>query len=95
MEKHAKTGGITMTVKIEVFYTPTCPYCPMAKKVVKEVAPQFGSKVEVEEVNAWENQERTAQYGIMSVPAIVINGKVKFVGVPQKDDLIKAIKEAS
>jgi len=50
--------------------------------------------VEVEEVNAWEHQDRTAKYGIMGVPAIVINGEVKFVGVPGREDLIKAIKEA-
>lgn len=30
----------------------------------------------------------------MGVPAIVINGEVKFVGVPGREDLIKAIKEA-
>ena len=48
----------------------------------------------VEGVNAWEEQERTAKYDIMGVPAIVINGKVIFVGVPDKDALVKAIKEA-
>lgn len=62
---------------------------------MKEVAPEFGDSVSVEEVNAWEHQQRTAEYGIMGVPAIVINGKVKFVGVPGKKDLIKAIKEAT
>ncbi len=77
-----------------MFYTPTCPYCPAAKKLVKEVAPSFGNSVEVEEVNAWEHQDRTAKYGIMGVPAIVINGVVKFTGVPGRGDLIKAIKEA-
>lgn len=77
-----------------MFYTPTCPYCPGAKKLVREVAPSFGNSVEVEEVNAWEEQERTAKYGIMGVPAIVINGKVAFVGVPDRKALIKAIEEA-
>jgi small redox-active disulfide protein 1 len=56
--------------------------------------PDFGSAVEVEEVNAWEEQERVAKYGITGVPAIVINGKLRFVGVPNREDLVKAIKEA-
>jgi hypothetical protein len=30
----------------------------------------------------------------MGVPAIVINGVVKFTGVPEREGLIKAIKEA-
>jgi small redox-active disulfide protein 1 len=58
------------------------------------VAPEFGDSVEVEEVNAWNAQDRVAKYGITSVPTIVINGEVKFVGVPRKEDLVKAIKEA-
>jgi small redox-active disulfide protein 1 len=61
---------------------------------VKEVTQSFGNSVNVEGVNAWEEQERTAKYDIMGVPAIVINGKVIFVGVPDKDALVKAIKEA-
>lgn len=81
-------------MKIEVFYTPTCPYCPGAKKLVREVAPSFEGAVEVEEVNAWEEQERVAKYGITGVPAIVIDGKLRFVGVPNREDLVKAIKEA-
>ena len=50
--------------------------------------------MEVEEVNAWNAQDRVAKYGITGVPAIVINGEVKFVGVPRKEDLVKAIREA-
>lgn len=81
-------------VKIEVFFTPTCPYCPVAKSVVREVASEFKDKVSVEEVNAWDNQELAAKYGIISVPAIVINGKRMFIGIPKKDELAKMIKNA-
>lgn len=61
---------------------------------MKEVAPGFGDSVEVEEVNAWNAQDRVAKYGITGVPTIVINGKVRFVGVPRKEDLVKAIEES-
>lgn len=33
------------------------------------------------------------KYGIMLVPTIVINGKVKFVGTPKREALVKAIQE--
>lgn len=83
-------------VKIEVFYSPTCPYCPVARKMVADVAPAFGGKVEVEEVNIWtpEGQRRALAYGISAVPTIAIAGKVKFVGVPtSKGELARAIEE--
>ncbi len=84
-----------MTVKIEVYTSPSCPYCPHAVKLLDEVAPSFGQKVTVEEINSWseEGQTRALKYGIMAVPTIVINGKVKFVGVPKKDELARAIRE--
>jgi len=40
-------------VKIEVFFSPVCPHCPKAKKLVGEVAARYGGKVEVEEVNTF------------------------------------------
>ncbi len=44
-------------------------------------------------MNAWTEQQRTTEYGISAVPAITINGKLKFVGVPKRDDLVKVIKQ--
>ena len=40
-------------VKIEVYFSPVCPHCPGAKKLVAEVAARYGGKVEVEEVNTY------------------------------------------
>lgn len=84
-----------MTVRIELFYTPHCPYCPSAKRVLGEVASQFGVEVEVEEVNAQMERERAKSYGIKAVPTIVVNGQFKFVGVPKREALLQAIKGQS
>jgi len=64
-------------------------------KLLNEVAPPFGQNVTVEEVNSWseEGQTRALKYGIMAVPTIIINDKVKFIRVPKKDELVKAIQE--
>jgi len=80
-------------VKIEVFYTEMCPYCPAALELVREVGAKF-SDIIVEEVNTStsEGMARANGYRIFSVPTIVINGKVAFVGVPEKEELIKAVK---
>jgi len=84
-----------MPVKVEVYTAPTCPYCPYATRMMQEIAPSFGEDVVTEEVNTWspEGQTRALKHGIIAVPTIVINDKVKFVGVPRKEDLVKAIQE--
>lgn len=85
-----------MGVKIELFYTPGCPVCPMAKRLVRDILPEFGpaADIEVEEVNAWIQMDRAANYGLTAVPAIAINGELKFMGLPGRKELTMAIREA-
>lgn len=78
-------------MKIEVFFNPTCPVCPHAKKLVKKVAKRY-PEVQYEEVNAFENQERVMELGFETVPAIVIDGKLWHTGMPDKKALKKEIE---
>lgn len=82
-----------MVVKIEVFTSPTCPYCPMAIEVVDEAKKDLGDVLEVETVDIMQDREKAVNYGLMAVPAIAMNGVVKFVGAPSKEELMHAIKE--
>jgi small redox-active disulfide protein 1 len=84
-------------VKIEVFFSPVCPHCPRAKKLVAEVAARYGGKVEVEEVNTFtaEGIERGMASEVMSVPTVVIDGGKRFVGFPFPErDLAASIEAA-
>jgi thioredoxin len=82
-----------MVVKVEVFTSPSCPYCPLAIEVVDEVKRDMGDNVEVEKINIMLDRDKAIEYGLMAVPAIAINGVLKFVGAPEKEELEKAIKE--
>lgn len=82
-----------MVVKIEVFTSPTCPYCPMAIQVVDEAKREFGDAIDVEKIDIMVDRKKAIDYGLMAVPAIAMNGVVKFVGAPDKEDLFEAIKE--
>ncbi|UCG70176.1 MAG: thioredoxin family protein [Thermoplasmata archaeon] len=77
-------------MKIELFYNPTCPICPRAKKLVKKVLKKY-PQVEYDELNAYENQDRVMALGFETVPAIVIDGKLWHVGMPDKKALKKEI----
>jgi len=78
---------------VEMFTSPGCANCPAVKKMLKELASELKGDITVEEVDITTDPTRAAQYGVMSVPAVVINGILKFVGVPSREDLKKAIVE--
>jgi thioredoxin 1 len=82
-----------MTVKVEVFYSPYCPNCPEAMKLVRDVCAKFRD-IEIEEVNCLEDdgKQRAIKYRISFVPTIVINGETKLIGIPNEDDFSKTIE---
>jgi thioredoxin 1 len=82
-----------MVVKIEVFTSPSCPYCPMAVELVDEVKKEMPDDLEIEKVDIMVDREKAIEYGLMAVPAIALNGVVRFVGAPGKEELVAAIKE--
>ncbi|MEA4957352.1 hypothetical protein SDC9_34105 [bioreactor metagenome] len=79
-------------LKVEVFTSPSCPYCPMAEQVVDEAKKEIGDEMEVEVINIMTDRQRAVDYGIMAVPAIAINGVVEFVGAPSKNELMAKLK---
>ncbi|BBL62860.1 MAG: MJ0307 family thioredoxin [Methanobrevibacter arboriphilus] len=80
-------------LKVEVFTSPSCPYCPMAEQVVEEAKNEIGDEMEVEVINIMTDRQRAVDYGIMAVPAIAINGVVEFVGAPSKNELMAKLKQ--
>jgi len=78
---------------IEMFTSPGCANCPAVKKMLKELSNELRGDITVEEVDITVDPTRAAQYGVMSVPAVAINGVLKFVGVPRREELKKAIAE--
>jgi glutaredoxin-like protein len=86
-------------VHIETIVTPSCPYCPyavlLAHMMAFEAYKQGNPVVLSEAVEAYENPDVADKYGVMSVPAIAINGILVFVGVPYEEDFIVYVKEAA
>jgi len=84
-----------LRVTIELFYSPMCPYCPEAKKILLEIAEEFSEKIQVEEVNVLYSTglERAEKYDVREVPTIIINGRTKVTGVPTKERLRKIIQQ--
>ena len=80
-------------VYVEDFMSPGCVGCPAVKEMLKSISEELGGDISVEEVDITVDTTRAAQYGVMSVPAIAINGELKFMEVPKKEELKKALQE--
>lgn len=78
------------------FYADWCGPCRMMSPIIDEIAVQLGEKVKVGKVNVDENQDLAMEYGVMSIPTIVIrkDGEISktFVGVRNKNEILEALK---
>lgn len=77
------------------FYADWCGPCQMMSPVIDEIAEEKADMIKVGKVNVDENQDLAMEYGIMSIPTIVIvkNGEIQktFVGVRSKSEILEAI----
>ena len=71
------------------FWAEWCQPCKMVGPIVEEVAREYSGKIKVGKVNVDDNTKTPSDYGIMSIPTLVIfkNGKPEqtMVGVQPKE----------
>ena len=77
------------------FWAPWCAPCRMVGPVVEELAEEYHGRVKVCKVNVDDESKIAAQYGVMSIPTVMVfkNGKVidKAVGARDKNDFRQMI----
>lgn len=77
---------------IEVFTSPTCPHCPRALEMARQLAMHMPGIQVVEQSTATpQGFAKAALYGVQAVPTVYINGKRAFVGAPPS---IEALRQA-
>ena len=82
-------------LKVEVFSSPGCGKCGHAKEVLKKIAEQLGGeRVEWREVNVLEEMDRAVKLGVLSTPAIAVNGKLLFTSLPSTKKLRRVLEAA-
>jgi len=81
-------------IQVEVFTAPGCGKCGRAKDVLKSVVDGWAeADIDWREVNILEELDYTVQLGVLSTPAIAIDGKLVFTGLPSEKKLLQALRE--
>lgn len=87
---------IQKPVHIQVFVTPTCPYCTRAALTAQQLAIE-SEMIKVGIVEVTEFPQLAQKYGVMGVPKIVINEKHSFEGaLPENlfvEHVLNAVKD--
>lgn len=73
------------------FWAPWCSPCRMIAPVVDEIAGDYEGKIKVGKVNVDENRQVAVEYGVMSIPTLIVfkGGAAadRVVGFKSKGDL--------
>lgn len=78
-------------IKVEVFSSPGCGKCGHARDVLRRLAAEMDS-VEWREVNVLEEMDYAVALGVLSTPAIAIDGELVFSSLPSAAKLRSALE---
>ena len=83
-----------MGITVEVFSSPGCSKCSHARELLKKIALEKGADcIQWREVNILEELDYAVSLGVLSTPAIAIDGQLIFTGLPSLRKLQSALEE--
>ncbi|MDD5615644.1 MAG: thioredoxin family protein [Candidatus Methanoperedens sp.] len=88
-----KLADIKKPVHLQVFVSPTCPYCPKAARIAHQFAIE-NEFIRADVIEMTEFPYLVQRYSVMSTPHIVINEDTSFVGAQPPEVFIEQINMA-
>ena len=94
-ETIAELQEIDSPIYIQVYVTPTCPYCPRAVRTAHKLA-QANDWIQADMVSATEFPHLANKYDVFSVPKVIINEEIEFEGaLPERHFVQHVLMAAS
>ena len=83
-----------MAIKVEVFSSPGCGKCGHAKALLRKIAEEIGGgRIEWREVNVLDELDYAVRLGVLTTPAIAVNGKLVFTALPSAAKLRQTLEQ--
>ena len=93
-ESRTKLATLTKPVHVQVFVTPTCPYCPKVASLAHQAAVE-NANVTADVIEISEFPDLATQYDVRGVPKIVMNDVVELVGAQPEAAFVDAMLKAA
>jgi len=77
-------------IDIQVFVTPTCPYCPRAVTLAHRMARE-DSRIKASSVDAAEFMDLSQRFHVTGVPKTVVNGSTEIMGAVPEAAFVRAV----
>jgi thioredoxin 1 len=78
-------------VKLELFYSPGCARCAEARDGLKAAALSVVQDLDWKELNVLNELDYAVELGVLSLPAVAIDGELVFTSLPSQRQLCKAL----
>ena len=85
---------LSTAVSLQVFFTPTCVYCPRMISLANQAAIE-SPLVSTVAIDATEFPDLVRRYNVNGVPKTMINDTIEIMGAAPEEEFIAAIARAA
>lgn len=78
-------------MKIDLFYARGCDKCAASRESLKVAAERVAPELEWRELDVLENMDYAVDLGVLTLPAMAIDGVLAFPALPSVKQLVDAI----
>ncbi|MFZ5681787.1 MAG: glutaredoxin [Rhizobiales bacterium 62-47] len=78
-------------MKVELFYSPGCSQCAVVREDLKATAERTVAGIEWRELSVLEDLDYAVELGVLSLPAIAVDGELLFSSLPTPHQLRDAL----
>ncbi len=83
-----------MGIEVELFSSPGCSRCARAKQTLQSIVDDLGvDRIRWRPVDVVEEIDHAVSLGVLSTPAIAIDGKLVFTSMPSERKLRRALEQ--
>ncbi len=82
-------------MKVELFHSAGCSQCAAAQEGLKATAQQTNANIEWREINVLDELDYAVELGVLTLPAIAVDGKLLFSSLPTPQQLRDALIRAA